>query len=405
MGISKTIYAEQLHLIFDEEMKKKKLSFKDALINYIAQDSVDTYDTGLIINGLSQTMKDLVNTTEFEEALAGLGEYLSKKGKDAALILLMSDNTPYLEWSIVSSYVKVGNKIIEVELETQEMYDNNGENLPVLIRYERTQYGVVKRRIYRNKGIVFDVPGTMLHLPYKDIPVKIVKNNRLGKPDIPIELYPALETINKMSDGLPSEWYHSSVQYINNMNFGSTKNGEEIQEDIEDGKKVHDVNDPDGKLNSQTMLMSNGSQTPIILWNLLEGLIDKVLMFSSQFRDMSGAGGTKNKQTLEVAGENKRAFEYMLSKIDWRQKQLTEALTLFDGLLSGIVGYEATGATVEIKIPELEQYKKDKQAAEVAKMNAETNAFNAQAEQYRATAVAALRMPEQTETKEVSDGK
>lgn len=403
MGLYKTIYAEQLQ-IFDAEMKKKKLSFKEALINYIAQDSVDTYDTGLVINGLSQTMKDLVNTTEFEEVLAGLGEYLSKNGKDAALTLLMSDNVPYLEWGAVSSFTKVGNKILEIELETQEIYDNNGVNLPILIRYERTEDGVVKKSIYRQEGVMYEVPATRLHLPYKDIPVRIFKNNRLGKPDIPVELHPALDTINKMSDGLPSEWYHSSVQYINNMNFGSTKNGEEIQEDIEGGKKVHDVNDPDGKLNSQTMLMSNGSQTPIILWNLIEGLIDKVLMFSAQFRDMSGAGGTKNKQTLEVAGENKRAFEYMLSKIDWRQKQLTEALALFDGLLNDLVGQEPGTATVTIKIPELEQYKKDKQAAEVAKMNAETNAFNAQAEQYRASAEAALRMPEQPATKEVPDG-
>lgn len=406
MARQNSIWAE-MQRAKQKTMGKKKLSLKEALINYIAQDSVDTYDTGITILGLNPAMDAMINSTEFEEVLAGLGEHLSKNGGNAALIMLMDNNEPYLEWGVVSSYSKVGKRINEIELETQEIHTENGLNQPILIRYERISGSVVKRKIYRVDNVLKEVEGTRLSLPYPDIPVKIFKNNRLGKADIPFELHEALDTINEMSNGLPSEWYHSSVQFLNNMNFNSTKDGDTIQEEIESGKKVHDTNDPDGKLNAQTMMLSAGTQSPMVLWNLIEALLDKILMLSSQYRDMAGVGGTKNKQTLEVSGENKRAFEYMLSKLDWRQKQLQEALVMFDRLLVGIVSTEPSDAIVEIQIPELEQYKKDKQRIEIAKMEAEANAFNAQAEQYRAAAHVALNPPAQPEAPaqpEVKDG-
>lgn len=403
MARQNSIWAE-VQRIKQQTMGKKKISLKEALIGYIAQDSVDTYDTGITISGLNPDMDAMTNSTEFDEVLAGMGEYLSKNGGHAAMIMLMDNNEPYLEWAIVSSFNKVGKRIDYVELETQEIHTDNGLNQPILIRYERTKGSVIKRKIYRQDNIVHEIEGSRLSLPYPDIPVKIFKNNRLGKADIPHELYEALDTINEMADGIPSEWYHSSVQFLNNMNFGSTKDGETLQEEIESGKKVHDTNDPDGKLNTQTMMLSAGTQSPIVLWNLIESLLDKILMLSSQYRDMAGAGGTKNKQTLEVAGENKRAFEYMLSKLDWRQKQLQEALVLFDRLLVGIVSTEPSDAVVTIQIPELEQYKKDKQRMEIEKMSAESNAFNAQAEQYRASAHVALNPPVQpTEEKPIKE--
>ncbi|MES1922914.1 hypothetical protein MHBO_004444, partial [Bonamia ostreae] len=73
----------------------KRLSLGSALINYIAMDSVQTYDYNISYLGLNKELDLMVSGLEFEEVLAEVGKQLSIQGKDVALVLLMANGKPY----------------------------------------------------------------------------------------------------------------------------------------------------------------------------------------------------------------------------------------------------------------------------------------------------------------------
>lgn len=365
-----------------------------ALIDYVARESVQTYDYGIKITNLGRRLKKATETIEFQETLAQAGRCLSMKGKNVALVLEIIDNQPFIDWGEVSNFTKIGGELAEICVDTRGLVKVGENDYPLYHLFKKNEKGqVVKIEGYWNKTEFVALQKVEVKLPFRKIPAFVLKNNALGEADIPETLRSFISNLDWLSDEIIPEWVAASTQWLKNQTYGSTETADDLFENSLNHKKIHQGEDPDNKATMGIGPVSLGTQSIINLSALINYVEDKILKYSMQFREV-GSGGT-NKHNLEIASENKQAFEYMLAKLDWRERQLTQCLNLFQSLVSFLDDGEGD-VKVTIEVPELEKYKMDNMQAQVDNLKAQTENQLGQAKSWEASA-------EQTEKGEQDD--
>lgn len=356
-----------------------------ALIDYVARESVQTYDYGIDFYSLGKSLDSVTKTIEFQEVLAEAGRCLSMKGKNVALVLEIVNNKPFIDWGEVSNFTKVGGELEEICVDTRSTVNVGSGKYPLYHLFKKNEKGqVVKIQGYWDKKEWVALQEVEVKLPFNKIPAFVLRNNALGESDIPETMRGLITNLDWLSDDIIPEYVASSTQWLKNMTFGSTETADDMFERSLDHKKIHEGNDPDNKASMGVGPVSLGTQSIINLSAIINYVEDKILKYSMQFREV-GSGGT-NKHNLEIASENKQAFEYMLAKLDWRERQLGKAMTLFQGLMSTIVDEEPKDISVTIEIPELEKFKKENMQAQIDNLKAQTENQLGQARSWEASA-------------------
>lgn len=379
---------EKLELIKKkaEGIEKTDINMGETLVKYIARESVQTYDYGLSYSGLSKSLQAIVETTRWQKTLSDIGYGLSLTGDNYGLVLELIDGKPFIDGGEITEYTRIGDKVTRAAINANEFVEINGKKEPLYSIFEVNKDGTIskvkayiadKKWVYQEK--------TRITIPFKQIPVVKLQNNVLGIPDVPEDLAMLVDKLNWLSDDLVAEWVASSTQWLKNMTFGSTETADDVFQNSLQHKKIHEGNDPDNKASMGLGPVSLGTQSVVTLSALINFMEDKILKYSMQFREV-GAGGN-NKHNLEIATQNKQAFEYMLAKLDWRQRQLSEGLTYLQSLIADQVeGDSADTISVTISVPELEQFKVENMQAEVAFIEAQTENQLGQAKSWEAQA-------------------
>lgn len=358
-----------------------------ALVDYVARESVQTYDYGINFNNLGTALGKVIKTTEFQEVLSQAGRCLSVKGKNVALVMEIVNNQPFIDWGEVSSFTKVGSELEEICIDTRQTIDVGSGSYPIYHLFRKNEHGAVEKiKGYWDKKEWISLQEVSILLPFNKIPAFVLKNNSLGEADIPESLHEMISNLDWLSDDIIPEWVASSTQWLKNMTFGSTETADDMFARSLDHKKIHEGNDPDNKASMGVGPVSLGTQSIINLTAIINYVEDKILKYSMQFREVGG-GGT-NKHNLEITSQNKEAYEYMLMKLDWRQKQLSQCMTLFQSLMATIVDESANDVNVIIEIPELEKFKTDNMQAQVDNLKAQTKNQLGQAASWTASAEA-----------------
>lgn len=370
----------------EKGLKSTQISLGTSLINYIARESVQTYDYGIEYNGGGQSLTKILNSLKWKKTIANVGHKLSLWGDNQALVLEMIDGKPFIDAGDLLEYTIVGDTVTHASVSANEVVEVNGVSQPLVFVFDKVAtQGIYKKKAYLLDEAIIDLKEDAIKLPFNSIPVFRLQNNVLGLPDVPRDLADAIEKMNWLSDDFIAEWIASSTQWINNMAFGSTRSADDVFNDSLNHNKIHEANDPDSKATAIAPV-SLGTQSIGNLTLLINYIEDKILKYSMQFREV-GAGGT-NKHNLEIASQNKQAFEYMLAKLDWRQSQLTDALTNIQKLISEVIDEDAASISVVIEIPELEKFKVENMQAQVDNLKAQTDNQIGQAKSWEAQAEA-----------------
>lgn len=171
------------------------------------------------------------------------------------------------------------------------------------------------------------------------LPVEIDINNEESRPDWwYAKTYIGFES--RFDTVIVQEWEYVKTQMLNNLVYNPDKSAEEVQADIENGKKrVHEVADPDGKLQSALTYLSSGGITTDIARGIKEHFKNEVREMTMTISQLAGGN---NKHTTEVVGANVHPLNYM-----WTRKQLTEEFfaRLYHKLMvmSNIYGFAQLG--------------------------------------------------------------
>lgn len=166
---------------------------------------------------------------------------------------------------------------------------------------------------------------------------------------------------------------------------------------MRDFKDVHDVTDPDGKLQGALSPLSSGSTTPQLLMAQIQFIEDKVLKYSFTMRESINSG--TNKMNLEVAQFNQAAFEYMINKIEFRQEQLKRFFDIVFGQISELgIASMPKNYSVTLEVAELERYKIENMQAEIAEKQGRAAQASAQGNLYNEQAK--VVSPEETPVEE-----
>lgn len=357
-----------------ESASNHKIGYAHAVRHYVAQNSVQTYDRGITVNGASDNLLRLMKKSEFDKKLQRVGYELSKEGKGFALVCYLIGEMQYIDYARVYDYTKIAGDLREIYLWTESTFTKADQNYPILIKFEKIAGEVVKSEgvFIENEWLITDTSRIRVYEGFTEIPVEILENNALGLPDIPCELLPMLNELDFYGNELGNEWDFVKTQFLNNQLFGSEKDGAQWQSEMNGKQRVHDVSDTDGKLQGALAPLISGSTTPAIILQNIEFLEDKIFKFAMQYREQATSG--TNKMNLEVALGNQQAYEYMTAKMEHRQEQLE---SFFQKLEPNV--------TVDMEIPELEDYR-------IRNMSAQVDLLEAQAEAARSAAT----KPEQT---------
>lgn len=117
---------------------------------------------------------------------------------------------------------------------------------------------------------------------------------------------------------------------------------------MKEGKSFVDLDDVDGKLANAISPISLGVATMQELKGNIGFLESKILEYSHQFRDHAHGVASSPNQT-DIALFNQRAFEYMRSKIQFREEQLNNFMVV----LGRMTGNKTP--TIKVNLPDFEQ--------------------------------------------------
>lgn len=353
-----------------ESKRKHKLKLGAGFVEYIAKESNNKYDRGVKFTGLSAEDKvklmQIIDDTEFEKTLVKIGNKLSKDGKGWALVSYMVNGKPFIDYAEIYDFTKVAGWLVDITLSTKTNYIYKDTSYEKMIRFCMDE----ESKVIKSEGIVteegwIEVVEPIVY-PGQYIPAWPMENNALGQPDIIKELRDAIKEMDYYGEQIGVEYEKVKTQFINNKLFGSTKSAKDWEEGQQGGHDyVHDVNSPDGKLQGSLTPLISGSAVGQQLMQQIQYIEDKVLKYSMQFRETMS--GSQNKHNLEVSMENQQAFEYMLNKIEFRQKQLTK----FFKLVGAQLGIATDKLKVSLQVSELEQNKIDMMKATIRKLTAE----------------------------------
>lgn len=356
-----------------------KLGLETAFKHFIAHNSVNTFDANIVVTGAA----DVLARSRWPHIIQKLGYKLSEAGKGWGLVKFIVNGQPLIDYAQIYDYKWLAGKYTEVVLFTEDSFTYDDQEYQVFIKFQLLDGKVVKTEQVKTEDGWFIVSEEPIIYPGNTIPVLPMQNNALGKADIPSEMSELLKEFKFYGDQLGVEWEKIKTQFLNNMLYGSGKEAKEWNNDMQEGKSIHDVADPDGKLQGALAPLISGSTTPTLILQNIQYIEDRLLKYSGQFREINASGG--NKHNLEISMQNAEAFNYMLNKQAFRQEQLN--------LFFELAGIEATAT---VALPVLDQLKIDNMNASVAQAQGQANQYNAQAELNLASA-------EQTRTQPSED--
>lgn len=145
-------------------------------------------------------------------------------------------------------------------------------------------------------------------------PLEILENNESAKGDWEYASE-SMRLFAKFDAIIEKEWEYTKIQLLNNLIFNPDKTAREVQAQIENGEeRVHEVADPDGKLQSALSYLSSGGITTDIAKSIKENYKDEIRELTFAFGSMSGGN---NKHTTEVVGASMDAFKYLFVKKEY----------------------------------------------------------------------------------------
>lgn len=145
-------------------------------------------------------------------------------------------------------------------------------------------------------------------------PLEILENNESAKGDWEYAKE-AMRLFSKFDAIIEREWEYTKIQLLNNLIFNPDKTAREVQAQIEGGEeRVHEVADPDGKLQSALSYLSSGGITTDIAKSIKENYKDEIRELTFAFGSMSGGN---NKHTTEIVGASMDAFKYLFVKKEY----------------------------------------------------------------------------------------
>lgn len=154
----------------------------------------------------------------------------------------------------------------------------------------------------------------ILQYVYADIdycPLEILENNESARSDFSYAVE-QLRLASKFNAIIEKEWEYIKTQMLNNLIYNPDKTGKELEAEIEGGKtRVHDVADPDGRLQTALSYLSSGGITADIANNIKEKYKGEIRELTFSFGSMDGGN---NKHTTEVLSSNVDAYKYLYVK-------------------------------------------------------------------------------------------
>lgn len=354
--------------------KKYKSRFEELYRNSFALDSMNKYDGRFSLP--STTLKTILEENDFATKLQEVGYNLSKHGTGYAFVVWRYDGKSYIDTARLANYSTVMGRLVRAWVDTNDIIEvcsSNGEtsefNLIAYFYYDGTK--VMKETGYYNSTNEWVINTEAIEYDTAIIPVLPLHNNPLRTPDLLEEAKPLIKQMEAMYDSIPTEWEKSKILYVFNEWVNSTQTNETFEAKvIEKGESTFSVSDPDNKVANAVAPLSVGTATLQQLEQTIGFLDNRIRELCFQFRD-HGSDGRRNE--LDLMLFNQKAYEYLITKKEFRQRQLQK----FIDMLS-IIENTPTAA-LKIQLVEFEEFR-------AANLKAIADIKVAQAEQARGIA-------------------
>lgn len=156
----------------------------------------------------------------------------------------------------------------------------------------------------------------------KEIPVYVGYANELGQSDIALHgTADILKEIERISNMLHEEVEYNKMQYVYNQLFNQQK-PEEFHNNIVEGKRIHEVNSPDGNLTSGLQQLASNVNTTLVLQQTITFLTQQFKRNQLSPMELDETG--TNKHNLEAIGKNLDVIDDLNAQVKFRGYYLTK---------------------------------------------------------------------------------
>lgn len=178
-------------------------------------------------------------------------------------------------------------------------------------------------------------------------PLEILENNESATADWEFA-EESIRLFAKFNAVIEREWEFIKVQMVQNLVYNPEKTASEVQADIESGKtRVHEIADPDGKLQTALSYLSNGGVTADIARIIKENFKEEIKELTFAFGSL---GGANNKHGTEVISANLDAWNYLSFRRTYYQAFLEKLWYKIFDMSSAFDKKLATEEIVEIDV-------------------------------------------------------
>lgn len=356
--------------------KHQPVNMGDTLINYMAEDSENKIEAQLW-KGIDDTtdtkLKQFLYDSDFITERAEAARYLSFNG-NVFVALLFIDKKWVAQFFEVMDYEVV-------KTEVKKITARSFNNPDTFIKWEIKNGKVDKTTTVYEDDLKTVKETTTFTYPNNvtKIPGKIIRNNPKAMPDW-IQVMSLVQELNLLSNDIGKEWENIKTIWSNVGQFGKGVQGANRQKQIENGARITEDFSNGAKFAQQFQTIISGSTSLPLLIQSVVFLEDRVLKYAFQGRDSDQSG--TNKHNMQVGLFNQSHSEYLSKKMAQRERDFER---FFNDIVKPIVGTQEV--KIQIQNSVYEQGKED--GLKTAK--AQNDYFNAQAEQAKAQAEAALK--------------
>ena len=311
--------------LFGEDTKKtSNVKLLEGFLDHWAQDSVNKYDYGFKLP--SPEIKTILEENNFQTTLRQIGYNLATEGKGYGLAIFRHNKKNIVEPVKIHKIIKQFGITTEAIFQTDETFLFEEKQYTVYGRFYLENGKVFKEKvIYISTGMQTITQDPTLY-DVKEIPVIAFTNNSLGRPDITEASRQLILEAEKLINKIPKEFEKGKIIFAFNNIINSTNTGKDFERKvIANGADTYDLNDPDGAIANSMAPMANGMSSIEMIERIYGFYDSRARELSFQFRDH---GKDTRKNELDILLYNQKAFEYMVGKLNHRERQLQQFIDL-----------------------------------------------------------------------------
>ena len=308
-----------------DNVKATKIELLSGFLEHWAQDSVNKYDYGFKLP--AKEIKTILEENNFQTTLRQLGYKLSLEGRGYGLAIFRHKKRNIIEFVNIHKLIKQFGVVIEAVFLTDDSFNYENKSYQV---YGRFFYGE-NGKVFKEKGIYvtdgfLPIPESTIEYDTKEIPVMEFTNNSLASPDISKVSKDLIKQAEHFINKIPKEFEKGKIIFAFNNIINSTNTGEDFRRAvIEGGKDTYDLNDPDGAIANSMAPMAQGMSSIEMIERIYGFYESRARELSFQFRDH---GKDSRKDKFDILQYNQKAFEYMVGKLNHRERQLQQFIDL-----------------------------------------------------------------------------